>query len=287
MTVAGRVHTFGMKTARRWWTILLAVWLVIIAVPACSAASLVDTLARHDCRADATVRVSTDRTALIFVDFLVYVAPGVDRAPAANYANTLIPAALDDVNGYLDSSGVNVVLVLHGGQLTEEAAMAPVDLTDKGFPEVASLEIVKDAARANPKNVQSHWSPSSDQPNVTGYATGQVEDRVDAPLMWLGMIENPAGSPHTAQQRKRTFAHELGHYFGLAHRTDLADNLMNQSGTGEALLASQIQTMWNTLNTQRANLAVISCLRDPALRRVAREHRGDQIPDAVGRRGTT
>jgi hypothetical protein len=257
----------------------VAVAVCLALLPACTVESLADALARHDCRGDAPTRVSADRTAVLFVDTHLYLPEGTaDRTPYTTYANDVIPATLDDVNAYLESAGVNMLLAMHAGDLTENAAMAPVELSSGGIPLGTSRETVKNAAREAPKNVQSHWSPSSNQPNVAGYGGGEF-DEPDSPypLMWHGMIENPAGSLSVQARRTRTFAHELGHYFGLIHRDDLADNLMKTDSTGRELLAEQIATMWDTLNRLRPNLAVISCRRDPALRQIVRDHSGDEI----------
>lgn len=270
-----------MSVTRRRLLLGAAVAASLIAVPSCQVETLVDALAKHDCRGDAPIRVSAERTALLFVDTHVYLPVGTaDRAPHISYANNVIPATIDNVNDYLASAGVNMLLVLHAGDITENAAMAPVQLNDNGFPLGSSLAAVKDAARQAPKNIQSHWSPSSNQPNTAGYAGGQFEEGSSYPLMWHGMIENPAGSLTDPSRRGRTFAHELGHYFGLTHRDDLPDNLMNTGSTGDVLLAEQVATMWQTLNRDRSNLAVISCLRDPALRRLVRDHSGEEISRA-------
>jgi hypothetical protein len=266
---------------RSWLLLIAALVLTAVVSGAGCGETLLETLARHDCRGDAATRVSSTRSAILFIHYWVYVPPGTaDHEPYLRFANETVAPTVDDVNTLLEQDGVNIVLALWSGEVLEKSAMAPVKLSSGGFALDDSRVWVEDVARDDRLHVQVHWSPSSTQSNIAGYGGGQVEVVGEPPLMWLGLIENPGGPSFTATRRRRIFAHEFGHYLDLPHNTVDPTNLMDESSDGTRLTTTQIQMMWDSLNNRRSNLAVISCLRDPAVRRIVRNHSGKELLEA-------
>jgi hypothetical protein len=273
--------------ARRGLAVVVAAAVLAPSTVACTElfTSLVEQLARLDCRTDAAVRASDDRTGMVFVHDHVYQAPGEqDRDWYTTFLNESLPRTYDDVNAYLDARQVGVLVGLLRKDLTQNAAMAPVDVTAGGWPQGDSVTVLTDTARAAPQFLHVHWSPSATTPGVGGYGGGILPD-----AFWLGIIEGPDTRQRTEEQRRRTFAHELGHVLALGH-TDVAGNLMNDDLSGDELTPQQIADMRRALNERRAEWLVLSCRNDEALLGITRDNTAEEIVDAAcgrsERRGT-
>jgi hypothetical protein len=248
----------------------------------CDVTSLITTLAEHDCRTNADPRISAERSAILFLTTHVYYPLAtLDRAPYRVFANDAIPPILDNVNTYLDEVGFNIVLSRQESLVESRLFMAPVVLNEGGFPLPESETPLKNAARADMSNLHVHWSPTSTQNNVAGYGGGRVELLGEPPLMWLGLIENPLGSPKSADQRSRNFAHELGHVFDLPHVFNDPTNLMYSGSLGREVTAAQIQMFWDSFNRQHSNFEVISCLKDPEVTALVNDHTAEEIREAL------
>ena len=273
------------RTNRGLIVLLVGVVLVPLGL-ACSlgdiVTSLADQLARLDCRTDAAVRVSTDRTAMLFAHDHVYQKPDEpDRDWYDTFVNEAVPRTYDDANAYLEEHAVGILFGLLSRDLTENGAMAPVAVSAGGWPQGDSLDLVTAASKAEPQFVHVHWSPSATTLGVGGYGGGILPD-----AFWLGVIEGPSTRQRTAVERRRTFVHEFGHVLELEHN-DVAGNLMNENTTGDTITAQQLADMRETLNSRRPLWLVLSCRKDAALRQIVRDNSGDEIVTAVCKRSAT
>jgi hypothetical protein len=264
--------------ARRGLAAGLAVAVLVPAGVACTelVTSLVEQLARLDCRTDAAVRASDDRTAMVFAYDHVYQATGeLDRDWYDTFLNQALPRTYDDVNAYLDERQVGVLVGLLRDEVTVNPAMAPVEVTSGGWPQGESITVLTAAAEAAPELLHVHWSPSVTSTGVGGYGGGILPD-----TFWLGVIDGPGTRQRDEVERRRAFAHELGHVLGLGH-TSVAGNLMKSDVSGDGLTADQIADMRQSINEQRAGWLVLSCLNDDALLDITRDHAGEEIVEAA------
>jgi len=271
----------GGRLGLRRGAFIVSVILAASGLTGCDLVSLIETLAEHDCRTDASARVGTDRMAILFLTSHVYMPPGTSDTEAyVRFRHEVVPPTLDRVNDYLEAVGLNVVLSLETSDLIEDSDLAHVSLDAGGNPQGASRQALIDAATADRSNLHVHWSQSSNQPDVAGFGGGHFEPFKEG-IMWIGMIEDPLDEPNSLQQRSRTFAHELGHVFSLRHEGQVQANLMYEVGSGNDLTSTQIQMFWNDFNASHDSFVVISCLRDPALRSTIERHTAEELRDAV------